>query len=316
MAYSPDYDDELARLLAHSEPEALQKTINGYHQLIVTDPTRTSITIGSLSTRYIAYLLADWIQSSNLNRLKSYANLSARMKRMSYVYNPAAGLAYGTFRMFTALLSDEPDINHWFAWHVIPCLAGAKGRVPDYLQPNKLQFHAFNCHLALLGEFDWLAERTELALAGDQKFKAGKSYKHDFLFFKALAEGDKAGMEDNIHALLKGRVAYTRNNENGMAYQRKVVSTWGIMLSKMAYRNGHELDIDSPWVPKEWLPVKPLDNYEYPDELKFVEEFDVFSPFKGESRYFKNASQFAPVHPSAEQPNIREWVEKVVRAYP
>jgi hypothetical protein len=72
----------------------------------------------------------------------------------------------------------------------------------------------------------------------------------------------------------------SRNNENGMAYQSKVVSTWGVILSKIAYRNGFELDIDSPWVPKEWLPIQPLDEYECPAELGFVKEFDLFTPFK------------------------------------
>jgi len=218
--------------------------------------------------------------------------------------------------MFAALLSGEPNINHWFAWHVIPCLTKSKGRQPSYLQPGIQQFHAFNCHLALLGEFEWLAERMDQVLVEGIKLREGKSYRFDNLFLKALVDGDKQAMEDNIHAVLTGRVAYGCNNENGMAYQSKVVSTWGVILSKIAYRNGFELDIDSPWVPKERLPIKPLDEYECRAELDFVKEFDVFTPFKKGSPYFKNAMDFSPIHPSQEQPNFREWVERVDWEYP
>ncbi len=315
MAYKPDWEAALPRLLENAEEEYKQRWIRSYRVGIASSkPGSASSPATFLSQNHLCSLLINWHEHGSLNEVKQLAYTSAILRRMEYLYRPDAGLAYGTFRMFTALLSDEPSINHWFAWHVLPCLAGAKGRVPDYLQPGKLQYHAFNCHLALLGEFDWLAERTELALADGVKLKAGKSYRFDYLFFKALVAGDKQAMEDNIHALLKGKVAHTRNNENGMAFQSKVVSTWGIMLSKMAYRHGYELEIDSPWVPKEWLPIKPLNNYQ--DNIDFMADFDVFTPFKGGSRYFENTSDFSPKSPMEVQPNIREWVEGVIRNFP
>lgn len=36
---------------------------------------------------------------------------------------------------------------------------------------------------------------------------------------------------------------------------------WATVLAKIAYRHGYELDIDSPYVPKELLPVQPLTDY-------------------------------------------------------
>ena len=315
MAYKPDWEAALPRLLDNATEEYKQRWMRSYRTGIASSKPRSAGSAATfLSQNHLCSLLIDWHEQGSLNEVKQLAYTSAKLGRMVYLYRPDAGLAYGTYRMFTALLSDEPNILHWFTWHVLPCLTGAKGRVPDYLQPGKLQFHAFNCHLALIGEFDWLAERTEQALADGVKLKAGKSYRFDYLFFKALVEGDKQAMEDNIHALLKGKVAHTRNNEHGMAYQSKVVSTWGVMLSKMAYRHGYELDIDSPWVPKEWLPVKPLAHYS--EDIDFMSEFDVFTPFRAESWYFKNASDFSPKSLLEVQPNIREWVEGVVRDFP
>ncbi|GAA6134769.1 hypothetical protein NBRC116188_15580 [Oceaniserpentilla sp. 4NH20-0058] len=315
MAYLPDWDGHLPYLLERTQRSQIDEVLNSYkYGFTNSDQNKASPQTLTLSVKYLFLGLIDWHQNHKVESIKELAFISAKFQRMYYLCRPDASLAYGTFRAFTALLSDNPEIIHWFAWHVIPCLTGPKGRPPHYLQPNKLQFHTFNCHLAMMKELDWLGERSEQALAGNVKYKAGKSYLHDFLFFKALAEGNKQLMEDNIHALLKGRVAYTRNNENGMTAQSKVISTWGFMLAKMAYLNGYELDIDSPWVPQEWLPVKPLESY--PVDIDFVSDFDLFTPFKGESAYFKNAQDFSPIHPLKPQPNIREWVEDVVRAYP
>ncbi len=34
-----------------------------------------------------------------------------------------------------------------------------------------------------------------------------------------------------------------------------------------------QLNIDTPWIPKEWLPVEPL--LEYPEPWEFMKEFDI-----------------------------------------
>ncbi|MFY0639837.1 MAG: immunity 49 family protein [Bermanella sp.] len=317
MTYLPDWSAALPRLLEETSIENKSSYIRGYQTGINSDnPSSANSQAVFLSANMLCELLINWHENADVKKVKELAFLSSKLRRMCYQYRSDAGLAYGNFRMFTALLSDEPNINHWFAWHVIPCLAKSKGRKPSYLQPGSQEFHAFNCHLALLGEFDWLAERMDQVLVEGIKLRDGKSYRFDNLFLKALVEGDKQAMEDNIHAVLTGRVAYPRNNENGMAYQSKVVSTWGVILSKIAYRNGFELDIDSPWVPKEWLPIQPLDEYECPSELDFVKEFDMFTSFKKGSPYIKNAMDFSPIHPSQEQPNLREWVERVDWEYP
>jgi hypothetical protein len=314
MAYLPDYDGHLPHLLGHSKDEDKLSSILGYSKLIVSDPSISGRPLGRLSSIHLARILATWIETKGLAEMKRLAYISAKAERMSYQYKPARSLGYGFQRVFAALLSDEPNVIHWFSWHVLPTLQASKGRVPDYKQPGKPHFHAFNCHLALLGEFEWLAERSDEALADGVKLKAGKSYRFDFLFFKALAEGDKTEMEKNIHELLKGKVAHTRNNETGFAYQSKVVSSWGLMLAKIAYRHDYDLEIDSPWVPKEWLPVKPLDHY--PEDIDFMADFDMFTPFVQNDAWYKNGIEFSPRSASEKQPNIREWVESVDRNYP
>lgn len=314
MAYLPDYEGHLVHLLGHSKHEDRTHYIKSYLSLRDKEPKKSKNILGLLYNNLQAKLLADWIEYRDVKEVRKTALIAARVKRASYTYNPAGGLAYAPYRMFSALVSNDPDIIHWFSWHVIPCLSGSKGRIPNYLQPQKTEFHAFNFHLALLGEFEWLAERTELALAEGVKFKSGKSYRLDYGFFKGLVNGSIGEMEDNIHQLLTGRVAFTRNNEHGLGYHRKVVSAWGVIFSKLAYRHGYELDIDSPWLPKEWLSMTPPVTTS--DDKIFLESLELFSPLRGSSHYFENANYFSPVAPDSSQPDIKDWLENVIRAYP
>ena len=158
MAYQPDYDGHLPHLLGHSNLDAINSSIEGYKSLLIREPSKSGGAIGSLGNYYLATALAKWIKTKDIAELKRLIFIAAKSERISYQYKPARSLGYGFQRVFAALLSDEPDIIHWFAWHVLPTLQASKGRVPDYKQPGKPHFHAFNCHLALLGEFDWLAE--------------------------------------------------------------------------------------------------------------------------------------------------------------
>ena len=42
-----------------------------------------------------------------------------------------------------------------------------------------------------------------------------------------------------------------------------------MIYAKIAWRSGYEVEVDLPCIPKEWLPVTPLDNYdEHYDFLK------------------------------------------------
>ena len=314
MGYLPDYQGHLPHLLGNSKSERKHMALKGYRTLVQRDTKLTSGPLGILRNIYLADCLAQWVQNQDLSEVKRLAFISAKAKRMGHQYVPGGGLAYGFYSAFEVLLSDHEEMIHWYAWHVLPAIHGSKGRLQNYLQPSKAEFHAFNCRLALLGEFDWLDERSDKALMDGVKLKAGKSYRFDFLFFKALVSGDKNAMEENIQALLKGRVAYTRNKESTFGLQNKLVSSWGFMLAKIAYRHGFELDIDSPWLPMEWLPVKPVDNYL--SGIEFIDDFDLFTPFYENDRYYSNGIEMSPKGLGTEQVSFRKWIESVQYLYP
>lgn len=307
MAYLPDYDSAIEHLLCDSKEEKLKRSIGAYIRVSKEEPDDIQGPLSGISSNYLCQSLACWIQTGDIQQVKQLSYMSAKAERMSYQTNPEPS-AYGFFRVFSALLSDHKELIHWFAWHVLPVIGGAPGHKPAFTRPNSEEFQTFQCHLAMMGELDWLAERSEQALQPGVKFKK-KTHEIDHRFFIALAKGDTAAMETELMQLLKGRAARPRNTENGLTYQSKVVSGWGFMLAKIAYLNGYELDIDSPWLPQSWLPVQPL--AEYKEEVDAIADFDLFSRFVKDSPYCRNAIDFSPIAPDQPQPNIREWVKTI-----
>lgn len=313
MNLKPDYDCVVENLAARSCVEREKISIENYSRLLIENPAKSGGAVSNLSSIYRARTLLNWIDSKDLDATKKLAYLASLCRRIQGQFDSDDSLAYGFQRMFTLLLSDHPDLTQWYAWHIFPFCSKAKRTSPHFEQPSKPHFHTFNCHLALVGEFEWLDRRSDEALEEGINLKAGKSYKYDFLFFKALAAGNKKEMEENIHQLLKGHALRTRNREHGFAFQESYISSWGFMLAKLAYRHGYELDIDSPWVPSEWLPVRPLESYE--SGIDFIDEFDIFKPFEKGSHYYENAIEMSPPR-DVSNLTFKDWVNRLKWAYP
>ncbi|WP_460752087.1 Imm49 family immunity protein, partial [Marinomonas epiphytica] len=95
----------------------------------------------------------------------------------------------------------------------------------------------------------------------------------DQQFYLALAKGDLHGMEAAIKELVSPRKMNHRKEWDSSAFMQGLVVPSALKYSKLAIRHGYELDIDSPNLPKEWLPVKPLERYE--DEFDFMKAYSI-----------------------------------------
>ena len=90
--------------------------------------------------------------------------------------------------------------------------------------------------------------------------------KDDYEFYKALHTGDKAKMEEILAKLVSPKI-HKKRNDNPILNQ--YISLPALGYAKLAWRKGIEVEVNSPLVPKELLPIKPLDSYEIPyDFLK------------------------------------------------
>jgi hypothetical protein len=88
----------------------------------------------------------------------------------------------------------------------------------------------------------------------------------DAAFYMALAEKNKTKMEQIISELLTPKVHKLRNNQQGVFGD--FISQPALGYAKLAWIKGVEIEVNSPLVPKELLPVAPLPEYK---------ELDLFS---------------------------------------
>ena len=83
----------------------------------------------------------------------------------------------------------------------------------------------------------------------------------DYEFYKALYAGDRAKMEEVLDKLVSFKI-HKKRNDNPILNQ--YISLPALGYAKLAWRKGIEVEVNSPLIPKELLPIRPLEKYEIP----------------------------------------------------
>jgi hypothetical protein len=101
------------------------------------------------------------------------------------------------------------------------------------------------------------------------------AYQADSRYHLALAVGDVPGMEEALAELVEPRLMRRRQaEENG--YTQQLICTFAVVYAKIAWFHGYEVQVESPMVPSEWLPVAPLSRYK--DNFAFLATADDHMP--------------------------------------
>lgn len=224
-----------------------------------------------LQSYCVAKGISTWFHTGDLVALKNC--FYARAKLEYICANPpfnkiGSPLAYENRALegMFYLVSDHEKLIQWYA--NFDSIFDKKGTE----NTKSYEFYTKQFFLALRGDWDVLGERCERILANPPKSGRGKSYMIDHRFYLALAKGDAVGMEAVIKELVTPKqIAYKASLEGG--FTENLISTPAIIYSKLAWRNGYEIVVDSPYIPQEWLPIKPLDTYA--DELEFMKEYTI-----------------------------------------
>ena len=216
-----------------------------------------------LSDHAYATALVTWFENHDFNAFKQWAYVSGKLDCLAR-RREAAWLRDYEFLM--PLLSDHPGLIHWFAHH-------EDGHDPRYYEsPSHFaDFHSYQIMLALRGEWDRLVERSERGLA--KTATRLKRFLLDYKFYIALAQGDIPAMESLLAELTSPKVARVRNHEFEFGYTEHFISTYGVIFAKLAWRLGFPVEVNTPYIPREWLPVAPLGAYE--DIYPFMGEFQL-----------------------------------------
>lgn len=230
--------------------------------------------LGVLSGGTQARCLMAWFQDNDIIAHKHWAYVAAKVNRMICQMEPGAW--FPAYEHLYALLSDSEDMVNWYRQHRVSYYL--ESEIKDRDNPRQAAFHGYQALLALNGEWDLLEKRCEQILSLD--LTKDRKYLVDHRFYLALARADKAGMEAALNELTSPKVARVRNFEQAFGLTENLIATHATIYAKIAWRHGHEIEVDSPWVPKEWLPIRPLEKYENP--WPFMKDFDLYQPFEGD----------------------------------
>lgn len=96
--------------------------------------------------------------------------------------------------------------------------------------------------------------------------KSFKTMRYDYEVLERIVAKDKQGVEEKLVQLAAPKISGRR--DTGV---QKLIYVHALCYAKLAWYKGLEVEIDSPFVPKELLPVEPLECYEDPyDFLKEI----------------------------------------------
>jgi Immunity protein 49 len=205
-----------------------------------------------------------WFFDHSLENFKQEAWIASKL---SCIHNgevePRSMFPEG--RCLFGVLSDHESIIQWL---IRPYTFSASGlRVLNNV--NDAYFRHFQVTLALRGDWDQLAQRAELFLSNVPTRM--KKFAPDQRFYLALAHGDRAGMLSALEELTAPKLVKGRRFD--LAQFGFFIAEHATMYAKIAWRHGHELAVDTPMIPKEWLPVQPLAAYE--DPYEFMRAYEI-----------------------------------------
>lgn len=268
-----DYKASIARGLEHVGSHA-DASMSVALDLIAKGQGSFSGCLRSIHQVSEAKTMIAWFRDHDLVAHKQWAYMTAKLRRMIKQLEPSSW--FPAYEHLLPLLSDHPGLVSWYSQHRAPYMT--RLGIKDKDNPKQPAFHGYQALLALNGQWDELRERCERILSMD--LKRDRKYLIDHRFYLALAKGDKPGMESVLAELCSPKIARVRNVELAFGFTENFIATHATIYAKIAWRHGFELEIGTPWIPREWLPVQPLAHYE--DPWPFMQAFDLFQPFEGE----------------------------------
>jgi hypothetical protein len=208
---------------------------------------RLDIACTQFSQIWVAKALDSYYVNGNSVQAKQDFYLAAKFEILSLSKNKKRSLET-TLPLFYALLSDNK--------YVISELSKeeTQARLVNRNNPLKGDFDIHMWQLAVRNEDDKLKEKIiKQANSGRKTARTDAGSGQDL--FSLLLKKDKSALKD----LIQGRHSHIKGNgtilEDFMAYQAS-------LETKLCWYRGVPVQIDSPAVPIEFMPVVPLDNYD------------------------------------------------------
>lgn len=222
---------------------------------------------GGLRELAITSSLMAWFADHDLSNCKQFAYIAGKLSRIIYQKDPNRGIWSPLPQrnaMLWPLLSDHSQLVAWFgAFDAVDPKRASKG--------GTFEFETYQSKLALRGEWAKLGERSERFLADVPQRMA--RFAPDNRFYLALAKGDIGAMESALAEMVTPKELKWRTDGG---YTGWFIVQEAVIYAKIAWRHGFQVQVDTPRIPKEWLPIEPLPAYE--DPYPFMQSFDIATP--------------------------------------
>lgn len=272
--YLWNYDESVAHGLEHTGGWAKRSVQNALTYLDSGEGSRNGC-LSSIRLFSESCCVISWFRDSDLPQAKQWAYVSTKSKVLQQHLSPSED--YLVEDLLWPLLSDNEEVIDWYRQnHAMyhpenPSIAGG-----DKDNPKSWMYYRYQSWLALNAKWDELGERCERILAMQDEVKKDRSYLIDHRFYLALARGDQAAMEAVLLEKCEPKNRKLRYDQESGLTNNFIVS-YATLFAKLAWRHGYELDLDTPWIPKEWLPIRPNEKYE--DPWPFMQSFDIWQSF-------------------------------------
>ncbi len=209
---------------------------------------------GLLSSHALAMGMVSWFEVKSLELMKEWFSISGELNKYAFtLQSDVMNFLFKVLEFMRPLVSDNERLIDWFCQ--FSDIRDAK-RIESVTTPDYIGYQII---LAVKGEWELLAERCERMSANPPKGKTNR-FLLDNEFFLALATKNIGKMESVLTELVSPKLIKARaDSESG--YSEGLISTYGVIYAKIAWRHGFEVKVDTPYIPAEWLPVRPLQVY-------------------------------------------------------
>ncbi|UEP38549.1 immunity 49 family protein [Burkholderia ambifaria] len=216
-----------------------------------------------------AAAIAVWYETGDVAAFKQWFYVRAKLEYIlsqSKYNEPIGALAYErrAINGIYYLVSGHQGLIDWYGG--IDSAFDGK-RINN---PNLFDFWTEQFFIALRGDWNALRERCERVISNPPKGSRERKFLPDHKFYLALAEGDVNGMEAAIDELVSTELVRKRAALDG-GFFASLICASAVIYSSLAWRHGYEVNIDSPYVPREWISRGEPESYF--DEFEFMSEY-------------------------------------------
>lgn len=263
--------EDIVKGLAHRDPVMEHDAMIRRSQMLLESKGSESGCTSGLRSPSITLALTAWYRDHDLEEFRQWSYSAAKAEWMYFQFDHG----WPAFKPLWFLLSNHPRMIARFVEFSPPPYLEREGNTTKHLE------YWFLTTALLLrnapGDWSRVIERCDHILANPPR-KAWLKYQIDYEIMRAMAQSDKAEVERTLGILCSKKMQRARNYDFSFGLTEHFIGTQAVVYAKMAWYHGLQVQVDTPSIPPEWLPMTPAASYPEPHE--YFARFDIEAPLQ------------------------------------